>query len=503
MGIRVFALAAVLASAFLLWKVDDGLEGGWPSLALHNWEEYGVLPLHGALVLNPGGFEAATHPEVYHGMSPAYLLPAYGCARAFRWIGLGILPFHIFLTVLVFWAIWFILGKSRWAFLAAVLAILSAGYVRWQKGLDPNAVSVLAGFPYAALAWYWLKPPRLSFQPVAGLILITAVFVPLNWTTAWFLSPFGIFLLLHPEIRRRRAVIYLGLTALGSALFVALSMWDKQAGNAAAAAAAGSGGIRTFLGSYMWGNYGYYEGLGNARFFLRLLFVNLAALLPMLCWWGWRTARCAATAPRLAWISLLPLAMAVAEAVAMRNYFCHHPWMGAPVFLTGLVFSLALQNTTGKPEAAPRPGLKWLAGAGAGAFAYSLAVLMVLRANESAGFSLGHLVQGQVPRTEAVAVIRSLDPQTASIARQLSDQLDRHFITVETLNDLPAGPPAAILSSRPMVGLQLLAESGAGADPAQMGCATRAAEWFNHTIARRKLGDKTLFAPHYYLYRFP
>jgi hypothetical protein len=38
---------------------------GWSNNAVQNWEQYGFLKLKAKLVINPGGYEALTKPEVY------------------------------------------------------------------------------------------------------------------------------------------------------------------------------------------------------------------------------------------------------------------------------------------------------------------------------------------------------------------------------------------------------------------------------------------------------
>lgn len=59
----VFGLAVVLASAWLLWLIDAGLEFGWPPIVMRNWQQFGLMNLHGAMICNPAGFEAASQPD--------------------------------------------------------------------------------------------------------------------------------------------------------------------------------------------------------------------------------------------------------------------------------------------------------------------------------------------------------------------------------------------------------------------------------------------------------
>jgi hypothetical protein len=494
-----FILITILASAWLLWLIDDGMQLGWPSNVLRNWQEFGLSQMHGALVQNPGGFEAVSHPDIYHGMSPWYLYPVYFCTMAFAWTNLAAMPYHVLLAVLVFWGVWSLLRKSTLALLAAALVLVSPGYGCWQKGIDPNAISVLLGFPYAAMVMQLLKQPDRSLRQWALLFLLTALFLPLNWTTAWFLAPFGLCLLLDPEVRRQPALVYLVVTGIGSVVFVGFSMLAKHGGAAAAAGLPAATGAAQggFLSGYTWGTNGYYEGLSTVRFFTRLVFVNIVALLPLLLWWGWRTAQCIVRTPRKGWISLLPLLMALIELAGMRNYFCHHPWMASPVVIAGLVLSLALLASGDAAPESPA-SLKWVAAGTAGAVLYGALVLAVLHANRQNALALDYLVRENVPRTETLVIVRAADPATAGLSKDLDQQLDRHVVVVETLDDAPQDTPFAVLSSVPLNKLRLVTETPANS---ATGVTAQAAHWFNRNIGHRKTSDRLEFAAHYYIYR--
>jgi hypothetical protein len=348
---------------------------------------------------------------------------------------------------------------------------------------------------------YLWKKEQLGVWRYVSLLLLTAIFVPLNWTTAWFLAPFGVFLLVYPEVARKSALIFLTLTATGAVLFVGLSVLAKKAG--AHPANGNGGGFGHFLGAYTWGDYGYYEGLSNVRTFLRVFLVNVTGLLPLLGWWAWKTLKCFLNSPRQGWTSLLPFATAVAEIITMRNYFGHHPWMAAPVVIVGLVFSLALQVTGAEKEPTGSGGLKWPVATTASAFCFGLVVLAVFRANSHEGLSLVHLLRDKTARNDGVVVVKTLDPATAEVAKTISLESDRRCIVVDTLNDIPHDGTWLLLSSRPVGDLQLIGEEDADSQTGQTGYASGAAHWFNRTIAHRKAGDRIEYATHYYLYRPP
>lgn len=79
----IMVLAVMTGCAWLLYLMDDGLGICWTHNVVRNWEEFGFFNLHGKLVTNPGGFEVATHPEIYPGHQPMSLYPAFICKKLF------------------------------------------------------------------------------------------------------------------------------------------------------------------------------------------------------------------------------------------------------------------------------------------------------------------------------------------------------------------------------------------------------------------------------------
>lgn len=491
----VFITLVFIASLWLLWLFDEGLGLGWPSNTLRNWQQYGLTTMHGALIFNAGGFEAVTAPQIYHGMSPVYLYTVFFSTQLLGWTGLGTLSFHLILSLLVLWGIWSLLGKNNFALLVAAVVILCPGYACWQKILDPNVIAVLLGIPYAAFVTTRLQKPRLQAMDILGLVLLTALFVPLNWTTAWMLAPFGVFLLASAQVRRPVVVKFLGLAAAGSILFVASSVLAKSG-------ASGAGG--RFLGGYTWGNYGYGTGLTTSRAFVRIFFVTTVSLLPLLCTWGVAAFHKKNFDLKKLLIALLPLSVTVLEIAVMRNYFGHHPWMAAPLIIVGLVFSFALifeSGTQAKSESDGGLELNRLAMIAVGCFVYGLAVISFYRVNNSENLALMHLVRHETARTDWIVVVKNLDPATAQLASHLDDMLDRHVVLVDDLKDLPSGPPLVILTTNPIPGGQLIVEEQSGSTVGFNASLQKAADWFKRNIAHRTPGDRVELTSHYYLYR--
>ncbi len=500
---HILLLIAILAGAMLQMQLmDDGLGSSWPHNVVRNWQQFGFFNLRGQLITNPGGHDIQTAPEVYRGMSPLCLWPPYLAGQLFAWTGLGSLAFHFILALAVFWAIWEMLGRDRFAFLAAAAAILCPGYGRWQKLLDPNAISVLLGLPYAAVVLSLLKKPRLGAAAVAGLFALTLVFISLNWTTAWVLGPLALLLMALPQVNRRSLYLFVGLAGAGSVLFVGGSALNKAGGGSA-----GPGHLTDFLRCYLWGDIGYGAGLTSARAFLLLAFTNGVGLLTLWLLAGTTLVMNLRGTGRRGWLAPAPLLMAGFNLVVMRNYFGHHPWMAAPVLLAGLIFSLGLLRgllAAHTPPAtfkspAPRQDLA-LSLYCLVCLVFGLAVLLFFRSNETNQLSLLHLIREHTARSDAIVIIRQTDPQLAQIADRFDEILDRQVVLVKdfaSVSELGGHP--VILSGTTQGNLQPYAQSAAAGD-GSAAFFQRVAAWFNRAIAHRKPGDRLELADHYFLY---
>ncbi len=498
---KIFLVLAIVSGcALLLYLMDDGLGVTWPQNVVRNWEQFGFFNLHGKLVVNPGGFEATTNPEIYGGMSPVCLYPVYLALKLFGWTGLGTMSFHILLALAVFWAIWSLLGRDNFAFVVAAAAVLCPGYSRLQKILDPNIISVLFGLPYIAIVVAILKRPRLGFAPVIGLFVLTLAFISVNWTTAWVLGPCALLLLGLPQINRRAVILFIALAGVCSVLFVIGSVMAKT----------GEGHTGTvdwgrLIRGYTWGDVGGYgAGLTAGKALLRLSFVNGLGLLPLLVICGCAVMKCLRGRNQKIWFAISPFALTVVEIGFMRNYFGHHPWMPAPLLLVGLVFSLALLRVPNERDAAIPgwdvktvfvPALPLLC------LVYALVLMVFFRANEANELSLIGLIRHHTGRSDFIVIVKSLDPETARIALRCDDKFDRHVVLVDDLDHLPAGKArVVILSTVPSgSGLNLLAQTSGGGISSQPWL-QKTADWFNRSIARRRPGDRVELADTYFLY---
>jgi hypothetical protein len=502
--VKIITVAFVITcSALLIYLVDDGLGMGWPQNVVRNWQQFGLFKLRGQLVFNEGGFEALTRPEIFRGISPVSLYPPYAATELFGWTGLGTMSFHILLAAAVFWAIWQLLGRTNFAFVTATVVILTPGYLRWQKGLDPCTIPVLLSLPYIAIILSILRKYRLSVVSLIGLSALIWCFTSLNWSTAWVCGPCILLLWFSPNVERRKTIIFAALSAVSCAILGIISVKIKAGtGNA------GSSNLFQFFLSYTWGDTGYGLNLTTGKAVLRLAFVNVVGLLPALVIFVYVLEERIRRQRRI-WPSISPLALSVLDIAIMRNYFAHHPWLAAPVLLVGLILSLALLRTDNMAATEPLPldagtnrqNASVVASVFVCCFAYGLCVLFILRANEADLLSLVRLIRHDTGRSDLVVLVRNSDPQTVDLAPRLPEVLDRRVVVINQFYDLPAMENrAVILSSVPLNGnLRVLAQSDSG-ETKSRSWETKLADWFNESIARRRPGDRLNVAPRYFLY---
>lgn len=507
--IRAFIVAVVVVgSATLLHLIDDGLGIGWPQNVIRNWQDFGFLQLGGKLVINPGGFEVTSHPDIYKGMSPVSLYPAYFTMKLCGWTGLGTMSYHILLALAVFWAIWKLLGQDSLAFVAAAIAIMLPGYLVWQKGLDPNTVPILLGLPYVAVLISILKRRYLRFAAISVVCLLTLGFTAINWTTAWIFAPCTLLLWFLPSVKRSRTIWFVASAGLCSSILVigsVLSRAGSEQGTASTSA------LIYFIGAYTWGNVGYGSNLTTVTALLRLVFVNGIALMPLLvlfAWIFWRKSRDG----RMRWVSISPFVLTVLVLGIMRNYFGHHPWMASPLLLVGLIFSMSLAREFEKEAEFGTFSLAcgWnaeLRNAGIliFCFAYSLSVILLFRSHEQNVLALVALIRQHTERSDVVIVLNDLDPKTAVLAPRFPYSFDRNVLVVKDLQALPVRQHGAVILSTqslyvPKSICALLGRTYSGS-VTSYSVVAKIDALFNQFISRRRSGDRLEVEASYHLYR--
>ena len=220
-------LAAAVGAAWLTTWVDDGRGTGWTQDVIRNWEQFGFFNLQGKLVVNPGGFEAATQPEIYAGHRPASLYLASLCHRLFGGSDCGFLFYYALMSGVVLLSIWQLLGRTERAFWLAAMGVLTPGFVRWQTTLDPNLAAVLFGFPFCAAVLVILRQPGLKATYWAGLFALILIYSSVNWTTIFIHGMLFVTLLVLPRVSWRHLFIYAGLTAALAGLVLLASLASK------------------------------------------------------------------------------------------------------------------------------------------------------------------------------------------------------------------------------------------------------------------------------------
>jgi hypothetical protein len=421
-------------------------------------------------------------------MSPLFLYPVYFAAKLFGWTGLGVLAFHVLLAFVILWAVWELVGRDHFAVITAIVTVLCPGYLRWPRDFDPGALSVLPILPYAVIALALLKKPRLTPGIAAALFVLTLGMVSLNWTSAWACAPFIFWILAMPGINRRGMIFLIAAMVFVIPTLAFVSVAAKYGHSAQT-----GGGV---LGSYTWGNTGYGTDLSASRAFIRIGFANVIGLFPLWLVLVYAVRRRIQAGTDFSLKIFSPLAMAIADLIMMRNYFGHHPWMAGPVLIVGIIFSLALLRIP-EPKTKEEFSFKLMPALGLGGFAYGLAVLIFLRTNENELLALAQLVRQNTARSDTIVLERS-DSRTTALADRLAEVLDRRVIVVNDLQDL-AGQKEhwVILSATKLNGpLPLVAQS---AEQSQSSLA-HITDWFNHTVARRKPGDRLEVSDAYFLY---
>jgi len=485
----LIVLAAAAGSAWLSTLTDNGLGLVWTHVAVRNWEQYGFFNLHGKMVVNVGGFEADTNPEIYPGPRPAGLYPAYLCHHLFTSIGLGGLGFVAYNAVtaaIVLLSIWWLLGLTEWAFWLAAIAVVAPGFVRWQTTLDPILAPVLFGFSFCGAVVSLLQRPSLNWRRVVALAVLILVFSALNWTTVFVHGMLFVTLLALPRVPRRHLILYAGLTAAMAGWVLVVSVASKMTGGGGSSA-----GFASMYQGYGWGNVGYGQELTTRTALLRLLAVNVLGLFPVLMYLGWEWWRRRDRLSEAGLLYLLPLVVVVVEISVMRNYFGHHPWLSVDFVLLAIVLAVfAWEGRAGRVPIAGKTtlpgGLAWLAAV----FAYCSLVLFAA-AHNGQGLAFATFVREHTVRDTTIVIRRDTDPALADIAPRLAALVDRHVVVVRdsgesALARMPAKPVVVLTAAEPARGEILARTSLEDRAPPVVGSLLG---WYSKYIAHRRAGD--------------
>lgn len=500
--VHVILLILVLAGgSWLTTLVDDGLGVDWAHNVVRNWEQFGFFKLHGELVYNPGGYQSDSQPEIYAGHHPAGLYLVFAVQKILP--GAGALVYYGVVAALVFFGIWYLLGRTQIAFLIAGVAVLTPGYLLWQTTLDPNLASVMAGFPFCAAVIWLLQKGPLRLTHAVGLLLLIIIYSAINWTTVFVQGILFAALMMLPAVSRRNLVTYAALAVVPMVLVVVTSFINKMTNNHSGSDA----GFMIMLRGYGWGNWGYGLGLSTRTAFTRLLFVNLIGFFPLLAvlgveLWrgrfsGWKDRNC---------LIFLPLVAAAFCVAVLRNYFGHHPWMSCSFILLGLILSLVIwraRRAVGSvDENRAMPLIQWTTLTVS--FAYAFVVLSFYHLHNGQELDAVRLIRNHTPRTATILVSRDTDPALAQMQDRLPELFDRHLVVLDNTPDPdPATTNAFWLTSAspPQGGHHLVAGDSGDAEPGRAPLIGKLLNWYTRSVAHRRQGDKMDFGAKYYLYQ--
>ena len=393
-------LLVLAASGIVLFLVDGNLAAGWSNNVVRNWEQFGLGPLNSKLVQNPGGFEALTKPEFERGHRAASLYPVLFVRRVFSWTGAGTFCFNLALNLTVLVSTWMLLGRSRVSWLVASAAILCPGYEIYQTTLDPNAIVVLLGLPFAAIVLRAFRKPSLSPSARVILLIVMGIYTSLNWTTIFVHGMLLAYLLTAQAIRRRDVAVYVVFAGLSLGAVAAMSILDKLKGGLS---------LKEMVSAYMWGSTGYGTDLTTGKALQRLFFSNAAGLLPLLLVCVYLLAKLREAEARHPWVFLGPLCVTVVGILAMRNYFGHHPWMSTPVMLTAIILSLGglLRecDASGPERKQVEPTLWGLGTFLAGSLVYASVVAVMYQLQNAESTSFLRMVRNNTARSDTVVLV--------------------------------------------------------------------------------------------------
>jgi hypothetical protein len=502
-GFIILLCLVLMGHGLTRYLADGNTQSGWPNNVVRNWEQFGFWTLQGRMVANSAGFGALSNPEVYGGHRAASLYPVFVVKRLFAWTGAGTLAFDVVLCLLVVVSTWVLLGKGRLGWIAGAATGLCPGYIYYQGWLDPNAISLLLGLPFAAIVLPRLSKPSLSVLEVALLILLSAAYTLLNWTTVFAHGIFFACLLARRSLPRSRLALYLVMAGISVAVVGALSVLSKIGG---AAGPGQAGAFKDFVAAYTWGPGGYGSGMTTGKAALRLLFANTVGLLPLLLVGAWVLARGEKPADGSRWRSLWPLAAAILGVASMRNYFGVHPWMSVPMLLVGVVCSLRVLvvRESGAAAQTPAPsGRGMLAPAGflAGCFAYAVVVTLMQRVHNAEAYSLLSMVRDHTVRADVIVLVQATDPQMAADAEVQMCCMDRRVVVLKDLSDWSGWAERAFVVSRAKFEQLPLVATTTPPAAASWPLVQDVLAWYAQRVARRVPGEQHFrFGTTCYLY---
>jgi hypothetical protein len=236
---------------------------------------------------------------------------------------------------------------------------------------------------------------------------------------------------------------------------------------------------------------------------LRYAAINALALAPLgllLCWKLVKGSR--------SWMEsclvLGPFVVSIAETLAMRNYFCHHPWMASPALVLGALLSCSLAwATRAEKTVQPSETLKryspWVAAAAV--FCFSLAIVLLQRAHNAEFNSMIAFIRSTTARSDVILVSAKTDPSLATELVRYREFTDRWFDSTDSFAGKKSHGSVFLLASQnPGAGWDRVAALSISEDSSD-GVVQKALNWYSKSISRRKPGDQLKVTGNYALYQ--
>ena len=463
---------------------------------MNNWHDYGILPLKGQLVANPGGIQQAEAWQVYPGHRPTllylpYLLKGEANPATFR---AGLYQAGMFLIMVI--GMQALFGYGYRGVIAALFLTLCPGYILNLNRIDTISYPAVLGISIMGIAGSILAKKEISRTQMGGIFLLVGAFLLTNWSAAFSLGILVPYLLVkNPQISRRLLafLVPVGIIAV-AVLFVSMSSRTHEGA---------TGG--SFWNSYLFGPAGYDgSGMNWSKALLRISVVNVVAWLPLVGL-GAVFAKRYGFQRSHRFVAFLPLVAAIFTVLLMRNYHAHHPW-GATSFIgLGLLLTLELLTSPGNGTEEKSPARNWCqVGIFMLAVIYCLIWMGTYQNNTKEITSLGRLID-HTERNSTIITSDAWVPKEFQ-GRDFSLMMDRKFVPLEEWKHdnlaIRAKTGAVYLispSPEPTRG-EPFAQSSLPSSLAGR-YSEKMLNFYRSNISRRSAADRINFYPEYYLYK--
>jgi hypothetical protein len=488
----VFAAVAALHLYFYTHLSETRRDGGWPSIVLRNWHDYGYWQMHGQLVVNSGGLDSGEEQFICPGHRPTFLIPAYWLKElpgaAFHDGAL----YDFALLGATFAAMLALFGANWRGLLLGAVVCFTPGFISNVSDINPIGTPALLGL--AVMAFAASRFARMENDISIGIAALAVVlaYMIFNWSTLFMLGIAAVYVFCKRADWKTSAAFFLPPLLVGL-IVLAVSMHDKSAANTSA-------GGGDFWNAYLWGPLGYdRSGMTFGKAFVRITAVNIVAWLSLAIAGfvvvivnglgdKWR---------RAVW----PLLAGVAAVFALRNYNAHHPWNAVCEIGLGLLFSIELLT-----DSAPLAFPKWRRFATGAALAFALAYVVAWLAldayNGRNSVVLRELVVNNTPRNALVVVAGALVPVGDATMKEYSEVFDRHLVALDAWDRQTTNREVFVLTHETLPdGATLVAQSHAapaGADK----IIGPLFDFYRTKISRRAPGNRKDYYDDYQLGKF-